>query len=144
MPLYEFGGRRPQIGAGSYVHPAAVLIGGRCFTGPNASLRGDTGTVTAGDGSNVQDNCVLHGRHCILGPNSHLGHGAEVHGVTLGDHVLVGINAIVLDRAVIGAGAVVAPRAAVPARKLLMGVPAAIVSDVSPEREEDAWEDTRG
>lgn len=155
MPIYEFEGHRPKIGANTFVHPTAsiignVTIGERCFIGPGASLRGDNAQIIVGDGTNIQDNCILHGNNCILGPNCHLGHGAIVHGATLGEGILVGINAIVLDRAVIGdgciigAGAVVAPRAEVPPGKLLMGVPAAIVEDVSPERAEGRRRGTLG
>lgn len=148
MPFYEFEGKRPRIGATSYIHPTAVLIGNviigeGCWIGPNVSLRADEGTISLGDFSNIQDNCVVHGREAILGRYSHLGHACVVHGATLGEHVLVAMNAVVLDRAVVGdwctiaAGAVVAPRAHVPARKMLMGVPAAIVGDVPPDREKD-------
>ena len=148
MPIYEFEGKRPRIGATSYIHPTAVLIGNvvigeGCWIGPHASLRADEGTITIGDFSNVQDNCVIHGRAAILGRYCTLGHACVVHGATLGEHVLVAMNAVVLDRAEIGdwctiaAGAVVAPRAKVPDRKLLMGVPAAIVGDMPADQEKN-------
>lgn len=148
MPFYEFEGKRPRIGATSYVHPTAVIIGDvtigeGCWIGPSVSMRADEGAITLGDFSNIQDNCVVHGQKAILGRYSHLGHCCVVHGATLGEHVLVAMNAVILDGAVVGdwctiaAGAVVAPRAQVPARKMLMGVPAAIVGDVPPGRERD-------
>ncbi len=156
MPIYEFEGKRPRIGATSYVHPTAVLIGDveigeGCWIGPNATLRADEGKITLGDYSNVQDSCVIHGRRATLGRYSHLGHACVVHGATLGEHVLVAINAVILDGAVIGewctiaAGAVVAPRAEIPARKMVMGVPAAIVGDAPPGREENFdWSHSTG
>lgn len=153
MPIYEFEGKRPRIGASSYVHPTAVVIGDvvigeRCWIGPNVTLRADTNRIRVGDGSNIQDNCVVHG-NTTLGPFSHIGHSATLHGATLGEHVLVAINATVLDGARIGdwctiaAGAVVAPRAQIPARKMVMGVPGAIVGD-APVTREDQFDETTG
>lgn len=154
MPIYEFEGKRPRIAATAYLHPEAVVIGdveigADCFIGPGVVLRADFGSIRVGAGTNIQDNCVVHGNETVIGPNGHIGHNAIIHGATLGEHVLVGMGAIILDEAqigdgcIIGAGAVVAPRAVVPARKLVMGVPAAIVSDVSPEREAGTWAGTR-
>ena len=148
MPIYEFEGKGPRIGATSYIHPTAVLIGDvvigeGCWIGPLVSLRGDEGTISLGDFSNIQDSCVVHGRRATLGRYSHLGHACVVHGATLGEHVLVAMNAVVLDGAEVGdwctiaAGAVVAPRAQVPPRKMVMGVPGAIVGDIPPNRERD-------
>ena len=153
MPIYEFEGKRPRIDASSYVHPTAVIIGNvvigrRCWIGPNTTLRADMNQIRVSDGSNIQDNCVVHG-NTNLGPFSHIGHSATVHGATLGEHVLVAINAAVLDGARIGdwctiaAGCVVAPRAVIPARKLVMGVPGAIVGDAPPARE-DGFDETTG
>ena len=87
----------------------------------------------------------------VLGKYSHLGHACVIHGATLGEHVLVAIKAVVLDGVEIGdwctiaAGAVVAPRAKIPPRKMLMGVPAAIVGDAPPDREENFdWSHSTG
>ena len=148
MPIYEYEGKRPRIGSTSYVHPTAVIIGAvtigeGCWIGPNTTMRADEGTISMGDFSNIQDNCVVHGRNTILGRYSHLGHSCTLHGVILGEHVLVAINSVVLDGVEVGdwctiaAGAVVAPGAKIPPRKMLMGVPAAIVGDVPPGRERD-------
>ena len=153
MPIYEFEGKRPIIGADSYLHPTAVIIGDvvigeRCWIGPHVTLRADLNQIRVSDGSNIQDNCVIHG-NTTLGPFSHIGHSATLHGATLGEHVLVAIGAVVLDGARVGdwctiaAGAVVAPRAVVPARKMVMGVPGAIVGDVPPLRE-DGFDETVG
>ncbi len=153
MPIYEFEGKRPRIGVSSYVHPTAVIIGDvvigeRCWIGPNVTLRADGSKIRVADGSNIQDNCVIHGS-ATLGPFSHIGHAATIHGATLGEHVLVAINATVLDGARIGdwctiaAGAVVAPRAVVPSRKMVMGVPGAVVGDAPTDREA-RFDDTSG
>ena len=144
MPIYEFEGKRPKIGASSYVHPTAVIIGDvvigeQCWIGPNVTVRADVNQIRIADGSNLQDNVVVHG-NTTLGPYSHIGHAAVLHGCTLAEHVLVAINAIVLDGATVGdwctiaAGAVVAPRAEIPAFKMVMGVPASIVGEVPRSR----------
>jgi carbonic anhydrase/acetyltransferase-like protein (isoleucine patch superfamily) len=152
MSIFEFEGRKPEIGEGSYIHPDATLIGGvkigkRCFIGPGARLRADWCDIEISDGSNVQDNCIIHARPGFtvqLGPRSHIGHGAVLHGVVLHEHVLVGMNAVVQDDAVIGdgcvigSGCIIPPRMQVPERKVVMGVPGKIVGDV-PERQEQMW-----
>lgn len=154
MPIYEFEGKRPRIAATAYIHPEAVVIGdveigANCFIGPGVVLRADFGSIRVGAGTNIQDNCVVHGNQTVIGPNGHIGHNAIIHGAKLGEHVLVGMGAIVLDGVqvgdgcIIGAGAVVAPRAVVPPRKVVMGVPAAITGEVSPQREEATWRGTR-
>lgn len=104
-----------------------------------AVLRGDSGTITVGEGTNVQDRCVLHeqttvGKHCTIG------HGAIVHGCTIGNDTLVGMGAIVLDGAVIGngciigAGALVTGKTNAPDGSVLLGSPAKIIKSVTPEQ----------
>lgn len=150
MAVYEFEGRTPEVGEGTYVHPEATLIGGvrigkGCFIGPGARLRADWCDIEISDGSNVQDNCIIHGRPGFtvqLGPRSHVGHGAVLHGVILHEHVLVGMNAVIQDDAeigegcIIGSGCVITPGMQVPERKVVMGVPGKIVTDVNPQSEQ--------
>jgi carbonic anhydrase/acetyltransferase-like protein (isoleucine patch superfamily) len=67
MPIYQFEDRIPRIGAGSYIHPSAevigqVVIGERCWIGPGARIRGDYGEIIVGDETAIEDNCVLHAR----------------------------------------------------------------------------------
>ncbi len=129
--------------AGPWIAPNATVVGDVCL-GENVSvwygavLRGDRGTICIGDGTNIQDNCVLHekttvGKHCTVG------HGAIVHGCAIGDNTMVGMGAIVLtgavigENCVIGAGAVVTGKMNAPAGSLLLGSPAKIVREVSPE-----------
>jgi phenylacetic acid degradation protein len=153
MALYEFEGKRPNIGEGAFVHPEAVLIGGvtvgeGCYVGAGAVLRGDWGDIVIGAGSNIQENCVLHVRPdevTDIGPACHIGHGAAIHGATLGRHVMVGMNAVIHDGAVIGdealvgAGCVVLADAEIPGGKMVVGVPGKVVGDVSREQVE-AWD----
>lgn len=157
MAFYEFEGKRPSVGAGSFVHPEAVVIGDvvigeGCYVAPGAVLRGDWGSIRIGRGCNIQDNCVLHagpdGR-TLLADECHIGHGAIIHEAVLGWHVLVGMGAILQDKCeigdgcIIGAGSVVLAGRVIPPRKLVIGVPAEIVSDVEEHHEKIAWAGTR-
>ncbi|MFQ6013909.1 MAG: gamma carbonic anhydrase family protein [Anaerolineae bacterium] len=157
MALYEFEGKRPEIADNAFVHPEAVVIGGvrigaGCYIGAGAVLRGDWGDIVVGPGSNIQENCVIHarpGETTHLGPNSHVGHGSIIHGVTLREHVLVGMGAVLHDGvtvgegAVIGAGCVILEGTSIPAHKLVVGVPGHVVGDVTPEQDEFFWQGTR-
>lgn len=148
MSLYEFEGKKPRIGETSFVHPAAVLIGGvtigeNCYIGPGAVLRGDFGYVIVGDGSNIQENCVVHtytDHTATFGQNNHIGHGAKIHGVTLGYNVLVGMNAVlhegvkIGDHSIIGSGCVVPADRVIPSGKLVLGIPAKVAGEVSEEQ----------
>ncbi|MFS0693860.1 gamma carbonic anhydrase family protein [Streptomyces nitrosporeus] len=147
MPLYAFEGRFPEIAPTAFVHPDSVLtgdvlVGGHCYLGPGASLRGDFGRIVVGEGANIQDNCVLHcfpGREVRVGADGHIGHGSVLHGCRVGPGVLVGMNAVVMDDAelgagaVIGAGCVVPAGMAVPERHLVVGVPAKILRELTPD-----------
>lgn len=103
-----------------------------------AVLRGDSGTITVGEGSNIQDNAVLHER-VTIGRDCSVGHGAIVHGCSVGDHCVVGMGAIILNGAVIGndcivgAGAVVTGKMNAPAGSLILGNPAKVVRPLSEE-----------
>ena len=147
MAVYEFEGKRPKVGETSFVHPAAVLVGGvtigeNCYIGPGAVLRGDFGYIEVGDGSNIQENCVIHTFPEVtarLGRDSHIGHAAIVHGSKIKENVLVGMGAIlhegveIGENCIIGSGCVITANQKIPAGKLVVGVPGKIVGDVSPE-----------
>jgi len=104
-----------------------------------AVLRGDSGTITVGDRTNIQDNCVLHEK-VTLGAGCSVGHGAILHGCTVGDNCTVGMGAIVLDGAkigndcLVGAGAVVTGKMDAPAGSLILGNPAQVVKALKPEQ----------
>ena len=104
-----------------------------------AVLRGDDGRITVGAGTNIQDRCVLH-EQTVLGKNCTVGHGAIIHGCTIGDNTLVGMGAIVLTGAVIGsncvigAGALVTGKTVAPDGSLLLGSPAKVVKPVTAEQ----------
>lgn len=147
MAMYEFEGKRPSIGEGSFIHPEATIIGDvsigeGCFVGAGARLRGDWGAIIIGPYSDIQENCVIHARPNMvaqLGSKNRIGHGAILHTPKLGANVVVGIGAIILDNAEIGDGCCVGAAALVtektvsPPDKLLVGIPAKIVKDISAE-----------
>lgn len=146
MPFYEIDGVRPVCDPSTFVHPTAsvigdVLIGPDCYIGPAASLRGDFGRIVIGAGSNVQDCCVVHafpGADAVLEESSHIGHGAVLHGCRIGNNVLVGMNAVVMDGAEIGADSLVGAASfvragnVVPEKSLVVGNPA-VVRPLDPE-----------
>jgi phenylacetic acid degradation protein len=147
MSVYEFEGFVPVIHESAFIHPKAsvtgnVIIGRDVYVGPGAAIRGDWGGIVIEDGCNVQENCTIHmfpGVTVVLETSAHIGHGAVVHGAHIGRHVLIGMNAVIMDTAVIGEGCVVGALTFVPAameippRKVVVGNPARIVKDVSDE-----------
>jgi gamma-carbonic anhydrase len=143
--------RSPRIADDVWVDPSARLIGdieigARSSVWPNVSMRGDIDRIVIGEESNVQDNSVVHvesgGFPCLIGNRVTVGHSAVVHGCVLEDEVLVGIGAIILTGARIGAGSVVAAGALVPEGRqippnsMVMGVPAKVVREVTPEEQQ--------
>ncbi|MDP9899180.1 gamma carbonic anhydrase family protein [Variovorax ginsengisoli] len=141
MALYELDGVTPQLGAGAWVADSAQVIG-RAVLGENASVwfgavvRGDTDTLTIGRNSNVQDLSVLHADHgcpLTIGENVTIGHQVMLHGCTIGDNSLIGIQAVVLNNAkigrnsIVGAGSVVTEGKEFPDNSLIIGSPAKVV-----------------
>ena len=139
--LRSFGKVSPRVHPACYVDPSAQVIGDvelgeSSSVWMNAVLRGDVNSIHVGPRSNIQDCAVLHGmRHLypvVVGELCTIGHNATVHGCTLEDVVLIGINAVVLNNARIGSGSIVAAGAVVPEgtiippRSLVAGVPAKI------------------
>src|SRR5437763_1580346 len=120
-----------------------VTLGEDCSIWPGAVLRGDVNVMRVGPRTNVQDGAVLHvnpGSGALrIGAGVTIGHEAMVHSCQVGDDVLIGIHATVLDGAVvgdrclIGAGAVVTPGTVVPPGKLVLGVPGRVVRDLNDE-----------
>ncbi len=151
MPCYSIDGVIPVVDPTAYVHPSAVLIGDvivgpGAYIGPLASLRGDFGRIVIEEGANLQDTCVMHGfpgTDTVVEVNGHIGHGAVLHGCVVRRDALVGMNAVVMDEAEIGEKTIVAACAFVraglkiPAGKLVAGVPAKVVRDLS--EDEIAW-----
>jgi phenylacetic acid degradation protein len=147
VAFYEFEGIVPVIDPTSFVHETAVVIGdvvveANCFVGPGAVLRGDLARIEMRDGSNVQDNCVVHsfwGKDTIIQRHGHVGHGAVIHGCTIGENALIGINSVVMDDAVIGKNSWVAAltfvksETKIPPNLLVVGCPSKIVRELTKE-----------
>ncbi|TAN48040.1 MAG: transferase hexapeptide repeat family protein [Rhodospirillales bacterium] len=143
--VYALDGLVPVVDPSSYVHPQAVLIGDvivgpNCYIAPGACLRGDFGRLIVGQGSNIQDNCVIHtdpGWDTVVEENGHIGHGAVLHCCFVRKNALVGIGAVVMDRAEIGEEAIVGAKSfikggfKVPPRTMVMGIPAKVVRELS-------------
>lgn len=143
--LYKFNGRAPVIGAGTYVSETAtvigdVRIGGRCYIGHGAILRGDHGTIEIGDETAVEEGVIIHappGECCFIGNGVVLGHGAIIHSKTIGDLAGIGMGAILsihseIGRAsVVAEGAIVKKEQVVPESVAMAGNPARKIKDVS-------------
>ncbi len=148
--ILSYRGAAPKTEQAAFIAPNAticgdVTLGEGVTVWFGAVLRTEIDPMVIGKGTNIQDNCVLHcdfGYPLRLGDNVTLGHGAVVHGCTVGDNVLVGMNATILNGAVIGAGAVIAAGALVkenmqvPEGALVVGVPGKVVRINGPETAE--------
>ncbi len=155
--IFEFNGYKPVIHESAFVHPNAtvtgnVIIGRKVYIGPGAALRGDWGQIIVSDGCNVQENCTIHmfpGMIVLLKEDAHIGHGAIIHGATIGRNCLVGMNAVVMDRVVVGDECIIGALSFVPAdtvipsRSVFAGNPGRIVKQVSDEMIEWKSEGTK-
>ncbi len=147
MALYELDGKAPQLAAGAWVADSAQVIG-NVILGENASVwfgtvvRGDNETIRIGRNTNVQDLSVLHSDHgkpLTIGDNVTLGHQVMVHGCTIGENSLIGIQAVILNGAkigrncIVGAGSVVTEGKEFPDNSLIIGSPAKVVRTLDDE-----------
>ncbi len=157
MTIRTFEGTAPTLGKDSYVDPDALVLG-RVSLGdessvwPKAVIRGDMHDISIGARTNVQDGCILHithdskytpgGRPLVIGDDVTIGHNAVVHACTVGNRVLIGMNATLLDGCVveddviIGAGAVVAPNTRLESGMLYVGSPAKAIKPISDAQRE--------
>lgn len=145
--IFEFEGYKPVIHPSAFIHPNAtitgnVVIGKHVYVGPGAAIRGDWGEIIIEEGCNVQENCTVHmfpGVTVRLHESAHIGHGAVIHGATIGKNSLIGMNSVLMDNVVIGDECIVGALTFVPQemripnRKVVVGNPAKIVKDVSDE-----------
>ncbi len=145
--IYSFKGFIPVIHETSFVHPQAavtgnVIIGKHCYIGPGAALRGDWGAIVLEDGCNVQENCTIHmfpGITVVLKEGSHIGHGAVIHGASIGNNCLVGMNSVIMDNVVLGDECIVGALCFIKAnetfepRSLIVGNPAQKIKEVTDE-----------
>ncbi|MDX1569377.1 MAG: gamma carbonic anhydrase family protein [Xanthomonadales bacterium] len=142
--VHALGDLRPRIPESCFIAPGAQVIGDvglgeRVGVWFNAVLRGDVETLSVGDDTNIQDCSVLHadpGQPLTIGRGVTVGHKAMLHGCSIADHCLIGINAVVLNGATLGEGCIVGANALVtegksfPPRSLIVGTPAKAIREV--------------
>jgi len=140
--------KKPTIADSAFVAGTACLVGDvriedEASVWFGAVLRGDEGTITVGSRSNVQDNAVVHsdrGEDVSIGEGVTIGHGAIIHGCTIGKFSLIGMGAIVLskahvgERCIIGAGAVVKEKDHIPDGSMVVGVPGKVIKQLTSEQ----------
>jgi len=148
LPILEFRGKIPKIHPSCYVSSRAtiagdVTIGEESNIWPNAVIRGDWNKVVIGVRASIQDCCVLHedwNSPLIVGDRVVIGHGAVLHGCTIGSDAVIGIRAVVLNGAKVGdwtiiaAGSVVTENVEIPPRSLAVGVPAKVLKELNLEQ----------
>ena len=148
MAIYSLNDKQPTLAEGAWVADSAQVMGAVSL-GVNASvwvgtvIRGDTENISIGEGSNIQDCSVLHadvGKPLTVGKHVTVGHQVMLHGCTIGDESLIGIGAIVLNGAkigkncLVGAGSLVTEGKEFPDGSMIMGTPAKVVRELTPEQ----------
>jgi len=145
--IYQFNQYTPIIHETSFIHPLAsvtgnVIIGKNVYVGPGAAIRGDWGKIIIEDGCNVQENCTIHmfpGVTVLLKEAAHIGHGAVIHGATIGKNCLVGMNTVIMDNVIledeciVGALSFIKADEKFSARSLIVGNPAKKIKEVTDE-----------
>jgi carbonic anhydrase/acetyltransferase-like protein (isoleucine patch superfamily) len=148
MSIYQLDDHTPEIHESAWIADSAQVMGAVSLHANtsvwfNAVIRGDTETITIGEGSNIQDLAVIHadnGLPVVVGKHVTVGHQVMLHGCTIGDESLIGIAAVVLNGArigkncVVGAGSVVTEGKEFPDGSLIMGTPAKVVRELTPEQ----------
>jgi carbonic anhydrase/acetyltransferase-like protein (isoleucine patch superfamily) len=145
MAVYQLGDRIPRIDAKAWIHEQATVIGAvqlgpLASVWPQATLRGDTEPLKVGAGTNIQDGSVLHadpGQPLRLGSFVTVGHQVMLHGCTVGDGSLIGIQSVVLNGAeigsncLVGAGSLITEGKRFPDNTLILGRPAKVVRELT-------------
>ena len=145
MAIFQLDDRIPRIDPAAFVYDSATVIGSVTLGAgasvwPGATIRGDNEPILIGDNTSVQESAVLHtdpGCPLTIGAGVTIGHQAMLHGCTIGDGSLIGIQAIVLNRAVIGrnvlvgAGALVTEGKVIPDNSLVLGSPAKVIRELT-------------
>ena len=148
MAIFQLDELTPQVHASAWVADSAQVIGDVVLAEGSSVwfgtvVRGDTAAIRIGRGSNIQDNSVLHadeGQPLTIGENVTVGHQVMLHGCTIGDGALIGIQAVVLNGAkigkncLVGAGALITEGKEFPEGSMIFGSPAKVVRQLSPEQ----------
>lgn len=158
MAVYSLEHITPQVDATAWVADSAQVMGNVVLEADssvwfNAVIRGDNEPIRVGRGSNIQDGCVLHSDHGLpltVGDRVTVGHQVMLHGCTIGDESLIGIGAVVLNGArigkncLVGAGSLVTEGKEFPDGSMIMGSPAKVVRQLTPEQIEGLRRSARG
>ena len=143
MPLYEFAGKRPIVGPGTWIAPGAqiigaVTIGRNCYIGFNAVIRADFGLITIGDETAVEEGVIIHEADRVtIGSRVIIGHMAMIHDATVEDCALIGMQSMICDQARVCQWAMVAEkslvmkRQTIPANEIFAGIPARKIGTVT-------------
>lgn len=145
--IRSFQDKKPQMDASVYIDETAVItgdvsIGEEAGIYAYATIRGDDESISIGKRTNIQEHVVIHesiNYKTILGEGISVGHGAILHGCTIGNHVLIGMHATVLDgvmiqeHSIVAAGSVCPPGKQYPPNSMIMGAPAKVVRELKPE-----------
>ena len=157
MAVYELDGMAPEVAESAWIADSAQVMGGVTLGAQasiwfGATVRGDTEHIHIGEGTNIQDASVLHadyGQPLTVGKNVTVGHMVMLHGCTIGDESLIGIGAVVLNGAkigrncLVGAGSLVTEGKEFPDGSMIMGTPAKVVRQLTPEQMEGLRESAR-
>lgn len=150
--FFEYNGRSPQTGQGTYVSETAqvigdVVIGDNCYIGHGAILRGDYGSIIIGSGTAVEEGVIIHAppdQYCRIGKSVTIGHGAIIHASRVGDLAVIGMGSVLSIYSEIGDGSIIAEGAVVKMRQIIEkgvvagGNPARIIRNVA-QRDIDYW-----
>ncbi len=144
MPVFEFEGRRPTIGDGTYIYPDAVIIGDvrigeKCFIGPGVVIRAEHGTIFIGNECAIEDGVFMHvqaGKEMRIGSRVIVGHKAMLHNCTIQDEATIGMCSTISDLSVVGAWSIIAEMSLVkksqiiPPNVIAGGVPAEVIREL--------------
>lgn len=145
MAIYQLGAQVPDIAPSAYVTDSATIVGRVTIKAHSSvwfqvTVRGDNEDITIGENCNLQEGAVLHadpGFPLTLGDNVSVGHQAMIHGCSVGEGSLIGIQAVILNGAkigkncLVGAGALVTEGKEYPDNSLILGTPAKVVRTLS-------------
>lgn len=147
MSIYSLNGIEPQLSNSAYVHESATVIG-NCTLGdyttvwPSAVLRGDNDSITVGNNTNIQDGAVIHvdqGHPALIGDGVSIAHLAMVHGATIGENTLIGMQSVIMNdvvigkNCIIGANTVIGAGKVIPDNSMVVGTPGKIIREVTEE-----------
>lgn len=148
MALYQLDAHCPEVADSAWIADNAQVMGAVKVAADasvwfGVTVRGDTETISIGEGSNIQDGSVMHADHgkpLAVGKHVTVGHMVMLHGCTIGDESLIGIGAVVLNGAkigkncLVGAGSLVTEGKEFPDGSMIMGSPAKVVRELTPEQ----------